>query len=119
MPGSHLPHVWVGDAASKVSTLDLAPYGAFTLFTGIAGEAWAEAAEKVGRDLNVPIKTVDHRPRPRGHRHLLRLGPGSARSTRTAPLLVRPDKFIGWRSMSLPAAPRAGPPRRPDRPASR
>ena len=27
---------------SKVSTLDLAPYGTFTLITGIAGEAWAD-----------------------------------------------------------------------------
>jgi 2,4-dichlorophenol 6-monooxygenase len=104
VPGSHLPHVWVGDAASKVSTLDLAPYGAFTLFTGIAGEAWAEAAEKVGRDLNVPIKTVI-------------IGPGRdvtdiyydwarvREIDEDGALLVRPDKFIGWRSMSLPDGP--------------
>ena len=37
----HEPHVWVGDATHKVSTLDLAPYTTFTLITGIAGEAWA------------------------------------------------------------------------------
>jgi 2,4-dichlorophenol 6-monooxygenase len=104
VPGSHLPHVWVGDAASKVSTLDLAPYGAFTLFSGIAGEAWAEAAEKVGRDLNVPIKTVI-------------IGPGRdvtdiyydwarvREIDEDGALLVRPDKFIGWRSMSLPDGP--------------
>src|ERR1700684_116614 len=66
VPGSHLPHAWVGGAARhgaskhgaskhgeskhgapkhgparKVSTLDLAPYGTFTLITGIAGEPWA------------------------------------------------------------------------------
>ena len=104
VPGSHLPHVWVGDAASKVSTLDLAPYGAFTLFTGIAGEAWAEAADKVGRDLNVPVKTVIIGP----GREVTDIYYDWARIREIeedGALLVRPDKFIGWRSMSLPDAP--------------
>jgi 2,4-dichlorophenol 6-monooxygenase len=104
VPGSHLPHVWVGDAASKVSTLDLAPYGAFTLFTGIAGEAWADAADKVGRDLNVPVKTVIIGP----GREVTDIYYDWARIREIeedGALLVRPDKFIAWRSMSLPDAP--------------
>jgi 2,4-dichlorophenol 6-monooxygenase len=104
VPGSHLPHVWVGDAASKVSTLDLAPYSTFTLFTGIAGEAWAEAAEKVSRDLNVPIKTVIIGP----GREITDIYYDWARVREIGEdgaLLVRPDKFIGWRSMSLPDGP--------------
>ena len=104
VPGSHLPHVWVGDAASKVSTLDLAPYGAFTLFTGIAGEAWAEAADKVGRDLNVPVSTVIIGP----GREVTDIYYDWARIREIAEdgaLLVRPDKFIAWRSMSLPGNP--------------
>ena len=104
VPGSHLPHAWVGDAANKVSTLDLAPYGAFTLFTGIAGEAWAEAAEKVSRDLNVPIKTVIIGP----GREVTDIYYDWARVREIdedGALLVRPDKFIGWRSMSLPDGP--------------
>ena len=104
VPGSHLPHAWVGDAASKVSTFDLAPYGAFTLFTGIAGEAWAEAAEKAGRDLGVPIKTVIIGP----GREVTDIYYDWARVREVdedGALLVRPDKFIGWRSMSLPGNP--------------
>jgi 2,4-dichlorophenol 6-monooxygenase len=104
VPGSHLPHAWVGDAANKVSTLDLAPYGAFTLFTGIAGEAWAEAAEKVSRDLDVAIKTVIIGP----GREVTDIYYDWARVREIdedGALLVRPDKFIAWRSMSLPAAP--------------
>jgi 2,4-dichlorophenol 6-monooxygenase len=104
VPGSHLPHVWVGDAASKVSTLDLAPYGTFTLFTGIAGEAWADAAEKIGRDLSVPIKTVIIGP----GREVTDIYYDWARVREIdedGALLVRPDKFIGWRSMSLPDGP--------------
>jgi 2,4-dichlorophenol 6-monooxygenase len=104
VPGGRLPHVWVGDPGRKLSTLDLAPYGQFTLFTGIAGEAWADAAAKVGADLGVPLGTVI-------------IGPGRevtdvyydwARIREVEEdgvLLVRPDKHIGWRSMTLPADP--------------
>jgi 2,4-dichlorophenol 6-monooxygenase len=104
VPGSHLPHVWVGDAASKVSTLDLAPYNAFTLLTGVAGEVWAEAAEKVSQDLNVPVRTVVIGP----GRQVTDIYYDWARIREIdedGALLVRPDKFIGWRSMTLPADP--------------
>jgi 2,4-dichlorophenol 6-monooxygenase len=104
VPGSHLPHVWVGDAATRVSTLDLAPYNTFTLFTGIAGEAWAEAAEKVSRDLGAAIKTVIIGP----GREVTDIYYDWARVREVdedGALLVRPDKFIGWRSTSLPADP--------------
>jgi 2,4-dichlorophenol 6-monooxygenase len=106
VPGGRLPHAWVGDRIRKVSTLDLAPYTRFTLFTGIAGEAWADAAAKVGAGLGVPLGTVI-------------IGPGQeytdlyydwARAREVAEdgvLLVRPDKHIGWRSMTLPADPEA------------
>jgi 2,4-dichlorophenol 6-monooxygenase len=104
VPGSHLPHVWVGDALTRLSTLDLAAYGRFTLITGIAGEAWAPAAERVAKELGVPLETVI-------------IGPGRkvtdiyydwARIREVEEdgvLLVRPDKHIGWRSMALPEDP--------------
>ena len=38
------------------STIDLAGHGRFTLLTGIGGEKWIEAAEKVGKGLGVEIK---------------------------------------------------------------
>ena len=100
VPGSHLPHVWVGDATHKVSTLDLAPYTAFTLITGIAGEAWASAAKKVGDELGVPISTVIIGP----GREVTDIYYDWARVREVGEdgvLLVRPDKYIGWRSMTL------------------
>jgi 2,4-dichlorophenol 6-monooxygenase len=101
--------VWVGTVsneggATKVSTLDLAPYGSFTLITGIAGEAWAAAAAKVSEDLRVPLTTVIIGP----GREVTDLYYDWARIREIAEdgvLLVRPDKFIGWRSMSLPDDP--------------
>jgi 2,4-dichlorophenol 6-monooxygenase len=104
VPGAHLPHAWVGDAAHKVSTLDLAPYGTFTLITGIAGEPWAAAAAKVGDDLGIPLNTVIIGP----GRQVTDIYYDWARLREVdedGVLLVRPDKFIGWRSMSLPADP--------------
>jgi 2,4-dichlorophenol 6-monooxygenase len=109
VPGAHLPHAWVGRTASggvaeRVSTLDLAPYGAFTLITGISGEPWAEAAAKAGDHLGVPLTTVIIGP----GREVTDIYYDWARLREVnedGVLLVRPDKFVGWRSMSLPADP--------------
>jgi len=110
VPGSHLPHAWVGSepkdggATHKVSTLDLAPYATFTLITGIAGEAWQAAAAKVGAELGVPLKTVIIGP----GREVTDIYYDWARLREVdedGVLLVRPDKFIGWRAMTLPADP--------------
>jgi len=104
VPGSHLPHAWVGGTAAKVSTLDLAPYGTFTLITGIAGERWEQAAAAVSADLSVPVKTVIIGP----GREVTDIYYDWARIREVEEdgvLLIRPDKFIGWRSRSLPANP--------------
>jgi 2,4-dichlorophenol 6-monooxygenase len=100
VPGARLPHVWVGDSTRKLSTLDLAPYTRFTLITGIAGQAWADAAAKVARDLGVPLEAVVIGP----GREVTDIYYDWARIREVeedGALLVRPDKHIGWRSMSL------------------
>jgi 2,4-dichlorophenol 6-monooxygenase len=111
VPGSKLPHAWVGASSRvgstrKLSTLDLAPYTRFTLITGIAGSAWASAAASVATELGVPLEAVI-------------IGPGRAVTdiyydwarirevAEEGALLVRPDKHIGWRSMGLPEDPEA------------
>ena len=105
VPGSRLPHCWVGNSTTKVSTLDLAPYTRFTLLTGIAGEPWVDAADAVADDLQVPLTAVV-------------IGPGCEVTDlyydwaklreveEEGAVLVRPDKHVGWRSMTLPADPR-------------
>src|SRR6202046_3571028 len=42
--GAKLPHTWVTRAGHRVSTLDLAGHGAFSIWTGIGGRAWLAAA---------------------------------------------------------------------------
>jgi 2,4-dichlorophenol 6-monooxygenase len=104
VPGSHLPHAWVGDTMTRVAMMDLAPYDRFTLLTGIAGEAWATVADTVARELGVPLRAVV-------------IGPGREvgdlyydwatlrEVDESGALLVRPDKHVAWRSMSMPEDP--------------
>lgn len=104
VPGAHLPHAWVGDAMSKRATMDLAPYDRFTLLTGIAGEEWQLAAEKVAQELDIPLETVVIGP----GREVTDLYDDWARLRGTAEsgaLLVRPDKHIAWRAPELPDDP--------------
>ncbi|KAA9160886.1 FAD-dependent monooxygenase [Amycolatopsis acidicola] len=103
-PGARLPHAWVGNSNRKVSTHDLAPYGQFTLLTGITGERWAEAAAKVGATLGVPLETVVIGP-GRENTDLYFDWAGLREVEEDGALLVRPDKHIGWRAHRLPEDP--------------
>ena len=106
VPGSPLPHVWVGDSLHKHSTLDLAPSTRFTIFTGIAGSEWAEVAPRVGARLGIDLGAVV-------------IGPGQDVTDlyfdwakvrevgEDGAILVRPDKIIAWRSMAMVADPEA------------
>ncbi|KAJ9602804.1 hypothetical protein H2200_012584 [Cladophialophora chaetospira] len=105
-PGYHLPHVWVvkDSLSERISTLDLAGHGQFTLFTGIGGKPWIEAAEDVTREIGLPLKGY---------------GIGSGLDYLDASwdwervrgvdedgvVLVRPDHFVCWRYIRAPADP--------------
>jgi 2,4-dichlorophenol 6-monooxygenase len=105
-PGAHLPHAWVGNSLDKYALMDLAPYTRWTLLTGVAGEAWTEAAAKVSAELRLPLETVV-------------IGPGREISDlyydwaklreveEAGAILVRPDKHVAWRAMNLPEDPAA------------
>jgi 2,4-dichlorophenol 6-monooxygenase len=104
VPGSHLPHAWVGDNRRRLAMMDLAPYTRFTLLTGIAGEAWAKAADAVAGDLGIDLATVvigPGRPVTDLYYDWARL----REVEESGALLVRPDKHIGWRAMTLPDDP--------------
>lgn len=105
-PGLRLPHAWIGDNRGKQSTHDIATGTGFTLFTGITGRPWAEAAEQVAKDLGIELKIVV-------------IGEGCAYQDlygdwlrqreieEDGVILVRPDKHVGWRAHQLVADPQA------------
>ncbi|MDX5393847.1 MAG: FAD-dependent monooxygenase [Caulobacteraceae bacterium] len=106
-PGARVPHVWLYDRqGGRHSTLDLTGKGQFTLLTGIGGEGWIAAAEKVSAALGLPIRCVRIGPRCDYEDHL-----GDwARAREVADagcVLVRPDHHVAWRSPAAATDPEA------------
>lgn len=96
-PGARAPHSWVRSRGDKISTIDLYD-GGFVLLTGQDGSAWTNAAERINKDLELPLKSFslgrDLMPVDEPVAALLdRYGLGS-----TGAVLIRPDGFVGFRS---------------------
>ena len=101
-PGNRLPHAWLDFPVRRklISTNDLAGHGAFTLFTGHGGSAWRDAADAISKATGIPIKTYG-------------IGLGldyidvyrdwykSREVEDNGCVLVRPDRFIAWRSKTM------------------
>jgi 2,4-dichlorophenol 6-monooxygenase len=95
-PGARLPHCWLLHAGRKVSTLDLAGKGRFTLLTGIGGEAWVDAARAVSERTGVEIAPFVVGP----GRDAVDLYDDWFRLSEVEEhgcVLVRPDMHVGWR----------------------
>ncbi len=98
-PGAKLPHAWlVGPHGRRVSTLDLVGGGRWTVFTGLTGTAWRDAAAKVGAELGLDLRAV-------------RVGDPEGRDAygdwsrlsgidEDGCLLIRPDGYVAWRQTS-------------------
>lgn len=100
-PGFHLPHVWlVKDGQfERISTLDLVGHGHFVAFTGIGGQAWIDAADKL-RSEEVLVKAFGI---GRGLDYLDAYWDWeNVRGVEENGLvLVRPDHFVCWRCKKL------------------
>ncbi len=99
-PGSPLPHAWLDDAAgNRLPIKDLVRPGRFLLIAGEDGDAWCAAARELAEAGEIPLDAVrighvdgDYfDPRCTWLRHR-GIGPDGA-------LLVRPDRFVAWRSL--------------------
>ena len=104
VPGSHIPHVWLQHNETAISTLDVCDYSRFTLIVGVGGKSWAEAATTIASELGVPIKTARIGLRQDFDDidgEWIKIREVSDRGC----LLVRPDRFIAWRSHDLPRDP--------------
>lgn len=101
-PGNRLPHAWLTTMVPgrPVSTIDVAGKGAFTLFTGHGGEQWKSAAEKVSKATGIPINTrgigwgLDYNDKYREWIKRREVDEDGC-------VLVRPDKFVAWRSKKV------------------
>jgi 2,4-dichlorophenol 6-monooxygenase len=104
-PGAPLPHAWIDDEhGNRRAIKDLVLPGRFLLIAGEDGAAWCEAARAIDAETNVPIDAVrighvdgdlyDPRCLWRRYREI----------DATGAVLVRPDRFIAWRSRTATTA---------------
>ncbi|WP_370234023.1 MULTISPECIES: FAD-dependent oxidoreductase [Henriciella] len=108
-PGAPLPHCRLIDRKGrKISTLDLAGQGRFTLLTGVSGkDSWSKAAQVASDALDIAIAV-----------HAI--GPGQAfedpygdwmsrrETAEDGALLVRPDNIVAYRAKTADGASGSG-----------
>jgi 2,4-dichlorophenol 6-monooxygenase len=106
-PGSPLPHAWIDDEAqSRRPIKDLVEPGRWLLIAGEEGEPWCEAARELADEAGLPLDAVRI-----GHIDGDLFDPRSMWASRreiepNGAILVRPDRFVAWRSISGSEAPR-------------
>jgi hypothetical protein len=107
-PGSRLPHAWLNTKlpGKQFSTIDLAGHTSFCLLTGIGGEKWKAAAIKAGATLDIEIRASsigwnqDYED--------VYFDWAERREIEEAGcVLVRPDRFVAWRSKTMISDPEA------------
>jgi 2,4-dichlorophenol 6-monooxygenase len=103
-PGARLPHCWLGRDGHKVSTHDVTGKRRFTVLTGIAGGAWADAAAGAASALGVELAAAVIGP-GREYTDLYDDWSRLREVTESGCVLVRPDAHVGWRAHTLPDDP--------------
>jgi 2,4-dichlorophenol 6-monooxygenase len=106
-PGSPLPHAWLNDLDhNRVALAHLFKPGHFLLIAGEDGAAWCDAAAALAKQSGLPLDAIrighvdgDYRdPRSEWIRQR-QIGKDGA-------VLVRPDRFVAWRSLGASQAPK-------------
>jgi 2,4-dichlorophenol 6-monooxygenase len=97
-PGHPLPHAWVEHEGTRLPLGSLVDGGAFLLLAGEEGQDWVEAARRVASGLGLPLRAarvggldsdyLDIRFAWLRHRGI----------TPSGAVLVRPDRFVAFRS---------------------
>lgn len=107
-PGMRLPHAWLNTRVpgKQFSTIDLAGHGRFCLLTGPGGEAWKEAADKVAQAIGVEIKSYSIGWKE-DYEDVYFEWSKIREVEEDGCVLVRPDRFVAWRSTGMVADPKA------------
>jgi len=107
-PGAPLPHAWIDDEDGERRPIkDLVAPGRFLVIAGEDGDDWVAAAREVAESAGLPLDAVRighidgdlFDPRCTWLRRR-EIGAGGA-------ILVRPDRFVAWRSLGAADDPAA------------
>lgn len=101
-PGKRLPHAWLNKRSpgKKFSTIDLAGHRAFCLITGPGGQDWKTAAEKVSKALGIEIKAYSIGWN-QDYEDMYFDWARRREVEEDGCILVRPDRFVAWRSKEM------------------
>ncbi|AEO64796.1 51083f41-8a33-4bd5-ba32-db8dc417c4e2 [Thermothielavioides terrestris] len=105
-PGRRLPHVWLNTRSpgKRLSTIDLAGHGRFCLLTGPGGRPWKDAAEAVSAALGVEIVAYSIGWK-QDYEDVYFDWAKRREVEEDGCVLVRPDRFVAWRSKAMVDAP--------------
>jgi putative polyketide hydroxylase len=100
-PGTRAPHLWVGAAGRRVSTLDLVQPD-WVLLT--QDQRWSTVAARATQRVGIPLRctliggSVENVATPENFCAAFGIGPAGAS-------LIRPDGYVAWRAADLPPDP--------------
>lgn len=100
-PGAKLPHAWLVDRSGmRISTLDAVGKGLMTLITGLSGQSWVTAADRLSLPYlkTIVIGTPDYQDLYCDWQVAREVDEDGA-------ILVRPDGYVAWRSIAATASP--------------
>lgn len=106
-PGSPLPHAFVHDADNmRMPLKDLVKPGRFLLIAGEDGGAWCDATTVLAKQTGLPLDVVRIGHSEGDYRDPRNSWTRQRQITKAGAVLVRPDRFIAWRSLGASQAPR-------------
>jgi hypothetical protein len=102
-PGARVPHAWLNTTipSKAISTIDLTGHGRFTLLTGVGGDPWKQAAAVASEKLGIPITALSIGPR-QDYTDPYFAWARIREVDDYGCVLVRPDRFVAWRSKARP-----------------
>jgi 2,4-dichlorophenol 6-monooxygenase len=98
-PGHPLPHAFVEYAGRRTSTAELVGAGRFLLIAGEDGHAWCEAAAKLAEDNAIALDAVRVGVLSGDYIDIRCAWLKQREIGAQGALLVRPDRYIAWRSL--------------------
>lgn len=107
-PGAPVPHAELEDAdGNRLALMDLFRPGRFLAIAGEAGQAWVDAAQRLAADEGWLIDALRIGHLDGDYRDPRCMWLRQRQIGRDGVVLVRPDRFVGWRSFAASAAPDA------------